>query len=146
MEENAKEEKHNASRGRAEKGERRERIPFGTARAKLPRGEDPKKFHYRVFNDEWRKEPGRVLRAKNAGYEVVPDQEGLTVGVNGDGTAIKGVLMRIPKEWYEEDQAKKQEVNDAVDKEIKAGRFQEKPSDMRYVPKSGIHFEDKLTP
>jgi hypothetical protein len=133
-------------RGRqSEAPKRKERIPFGSPKPRLPHGEDPN-FVYRVFNDGWTREPNRILRAKAAGYEVVNDYGDIAVGTNEGGTVIKGVLMRIPKELYEEDQKLKQDKNDQVDREIKAGKFQEKPADRRYVPRNGINFEDKLTP
>jgi hypothetical protein len=101
---------------------------------------------YRIFNDNWRKEPDRIARAKAAGYEVVDGYESIAVGVNDDGTSINGVLMRIPIEWYNEDQKVKQKVNDQVDEEIRRGTLQEKKGDKRYIPKPGINIETKLTP
>ena len=132
------------SRGR-EASDRKKRVTFGNATPRLPQASHPD-YVYRVFNDNWRREPNRILRAKNAGYEVVEGCDSLPVGTNEDGSAVKGVLMRIPKEWYEEDQKKKQGVNDQVDKEIKAGHYQEKAEDLRYVPKDGIKIESKFTP
>jgi len=124
---------------------RKERIPFGAPKQRLTNPGDPN-FVYRVFNDNWRREPDRILRAKAAGYEVVEGYDNISVGTNEDGTAIKGVLMRIPKEFYQEDQALKQQENEKVDQEIRRGSFQEKPSDKRYIPPGGIRIDDKLTP
>jgi len=129
----------------APKPKRRERIPFGTPVSKLKGPKDPN-FVYRYFNDSWMKEPDRVKRAKEAGYEIVDGYDSITVGTNEDGSAIKGVLMRIPKEWYDEDQKAKMRELDKVDAEINRGKFQEKPGDRRYVPTSGINVETKLTP
>jgi len=73
-------------------------------------------FVYRVANDA----DGRMQYLEDIGYEVVHDDEQL-----GDPTAdsaaamgsavskpvgggVMGVLMRIKKEWYDEDQARKQ--------------------------------------
>ena len=126
---------------------RKERVPFGVPRQKF--GTAPNDgFKYRVFNDDWRHEPGRVKRAKDAGYEVVPESEltNMPVGTNEDGTPIKGVLMRIPQEFYDEDQKKKQEELDKVDREIMRGTFQEGPNDKRYIPSTGMKMETKLTP
>jgi hypothetical protein len=102
---------------------RKERIPFGTPEQKWgPR--EPDGFHYRVFNDNWKKEPGRVKRAIAAGYEVVEDKRsGTNVGTNDDGSEIKGVLMRIPNEWYKEDQGKKARELDKIDEQIHGGKF-----------------------
>jgi hypothetical protein len=99
-----------------------------------------------VFNDNWRKEPDRITRANAAGYEIVDGYPGITVGTNDDGTSINGILMKIPKEFYEADQKLKQQEIDKVDREIHRGKFQEKTEDKRYIPTSGIQIETKLTP
>lgn len=128
-----------------ERSERKERIPFGSPKQRLKNPGDPN-FMYRIFNDNWRKEPDRIMRAKAAGYEVVEGHESITVGVNDDGTSINGVLMKIPIDWYTDDQNEKQKVNDQIDEEIRRGTLQAKREDKRYVPKSGINIETKLTP
>jgi hypothetical protein len=75
-------------------------------------------FVYRIVNDV----DDRVSLLQEAGYELVPDAK---VGAAGDrrvdnptalgssssisvGKNVKAVVMRIPKEWYDEDQAAKQ--------------------------------------
>ena len=126
--------------------ERKKRIPFGAPRQKLEVLNQDPNYHYHRFNDNWRKEPDRIRRAMAAGYEKVEGDDPVTVGTNDDGTAIEGVLMRIPKEFYEEDRKAKEAELDRVDQEINRGSFQEKPGDKRYVPASGIHIETKLTP
>src|SRR3972149_4824852 len=70
-----------------ERPNRKARVPFGAPQRKLncPDGDG---FHYRVFNDNWRKEPGRVKRAKDAGYEPVEGYQQVPVGTNEDGSAI----------------------------------------------------------
>jgi len=100
---------------------RKERIPFGSPEQKWgPREKDG--FHYRVFNDNWRKEPGRVQRAIAAGYEVVDDEKsGGNVGTNDDGSEIKGILMRKPMEFHEEDMAKREEKLKEIDKQLHGG-------------------------
>lgn len=106
--------------------ERSTRVPFGapTQRFNISE-EDKKKFHYHRFNDNWRKEPGRIQRAQAAGYEFVDhERSGETAGTNDDGSEIKDVLMRQPKEMYDADQALKNEEMDKVDKQIQRGRFQ----------------------
>lgn len=113
--------------------ERKERIPFGVPVKKLnaPEGDG---YHYRIFNDNWTKEPGRIQRAIQAGYEKVEGREPISVGTNEDGSPIKGILMRIPQELYNEDQKLKQIEVDRVDKAIKGGKFKEQPEDNRYIP------------
>ena len=106
--------------------ERSSRVPFGVPMQKFNISEeDSKKFHYHVFNDNWRKEPGRLQRALAAGYEVVEhERSGETSGTNDDGSEIRGVLMRQPIEMYEADQALKQKEIDKVDEQIHKGKFQ----------------------
>ena len=82
--------------------------------------QDPK-FVYRVFNDA----DGRITRGEEAGYEVVRSSQELgdatveTPSALGSavsrpvGGGMNGVLMRIPRELYEEDQAEKQNRVDA---------------------------------
>ena len=113
--------------------DRKERIPFSVPQRRLnsPSGDG---FHYRVFNDHWRKEPGRIQRALSAGYEVVQNFDSMTVGTNEDGSEIKGVLMKIPQELYEADQKLKQREVDKVDEAIRGGKIEEKPGDNRYIP------------
>ena len=80
-------------------------------------GKDPD-FEYRIVNDTG----DRVSMFEERGYEVVtdskvklgdrrvanPTQEGSVVQASvGGGT--RGVLMRIRKDWYKEDQAAKQQ-------------------------------------
>ncbi len=74
-------------------------------------------YVYRVVNDQ----PGRVEVLKEMGYEMVQASDvsvgdkrvdlGATVGSAATlslGGGDRGVVMRIPKEWYDEDQAEKQ--------------------------------------
>jgi len=83
---------------------RRVRKPFGGREQKLtwPSREG---FHRHWFNDE----PGRLIRAQEAGYEHVKDdagQNGCTVvGIGRGGGALTAYLMEIPLQWYQEDMA-----------------------------------------
>lgn len=121
---------------------RQERIPFGVPKLRFEDVPKNDSFHYRVFNDNWRKEPGRVQRALRAGYEVVEHhQSGQNVGTNDDGTEIKGVLMRIPQELWEQDQALKEESRGVVDAQIYRGKHTAQKGDGRYVPGEGIKIE-----
>jgi len=62
---------------RAEKREarrtpdRKDRVPMGGFRSRLPKAKNDPNFVYRIFNDNWVREPERIQRAKEAGYEVV---------------------------------------------------------------------------
>lgn len=122
---------------------RTERIPFGAPEQKLNVPNDDDKFHYRRFNDGWSKEPNRINRAKQAGYEIV-DGNSMVVGTNDDGSPITGVLMRQPKEFFEEDQKIKQKEVDRVDQAIKRGTLEQKADDRRYIPK-GIEIHSNTT-
>ena len=125
--------------------ERTDRIPFGTpTRRFIIPEEDQKQFHYHIFNDNWRKEPGRIERAKMAGYELVEhDRSGDNAGTNDDGSEIRQVLMRIPKEMYEADQAAKNKEMDKVDEQITRGKF--KTGENTYLPSGEIKTEVKYT-
>jgi hypothetical protein len=111
------------------KRERTKRTPINGARGVLNvRGKDPA-YSYRIVNDV----DTRVNDFLERGYEVVTDQ-GVTIGDKrvaiptqpgsvvemsvGQGT--KAVLMRIKKEWYEEDQSAKQQQVDQVEVQMKA--------------------------
>jgi hypothetical protein len=122
---------------------RKDRIPFGVPRQSIVTPENDG-FKYRVFNDNWSREPDRIQRAADAGYEVVRNVNAR--GSNEDGSPIEGVLMRIPKELYDQDQALKSKEIDKVDQEIHRGKFQEKSSDKRYIPPDGIKIDTKLIP
>ncbi|RJO60805.1 MAG: hypothetical protein C4542_08125 [Dehalococcoidia bacterium] len=114
-----------AAKGSAPR-KRPERTPFSFNKLKFPQRPG---YMRRVFNDV---DGGmRIAQAKAAGWEVVEDPyavvdsdknvnapsqmgKGVTrhVGTNDSHGSITGVLMEIPQEWYDEDQAKKNEVVD----------------------------------
>lgn len=107
------------------KAKKSTRIPVGSARDILTvQGKDPN-YEYRWVLDD-PKRPGRLQRFKDGGYEVVTDTN--EVGQNTVdrgkklGSAITRpdggntlVLMRILKEWYDEDQAAKAEKIDDLE-------------------------------
>lgn len=108
-----------------ERKERTRRSPVGGARDILTvYGKDPNFVYRWVRNDE-----GRVQWFKERGYEVVTDSQhqvgdkvvdsgsqlGSAITKHGGGT-VKLVLMRIPKEWYDEDQAAKEDEIAATEK------------------------------
>jgi hypothetical protein len=108
--------------------ERPKRAPVvGRSRLAI-RQRDPN-YHYRIVNANLESDPDRVTNLEEIGYEVVP--RGL-VGDTGDkrvdnpsalgsagqisvGQGTKAVVMRIPKEYYEQDQAAKQAEITAVE-------------------------------
>lgn len=92
------------------------RTPVGTRNVLTVRGKDPN-YVYRIVNDV----DDRVQQFKEAGYELVAE-DSVTVGdkrVNAAssmashkqlavGGGTKAVVMRIKREWYDEDQLAKQ--------------------------------------
>ena len=112
------------------KAKKSTRIPVGAARDILTvQGKDPN-YEYRWVLDD-PKRPGRLQRFKDGGYEVVTDTN--EVGQNTVdrgkklGSAITRpdggntlVLMRILKEWYDEDQALKEEKISALEQTMVA--------------------------
>ena len=115
----------------------RPRKPFGTLEQKMVAPERPGYRRY-WFNDD----PGRVDRAKGAGYEHVLDAKGAPVSmVVGRSDAQKGLqafLMEIPIEWYEEDMATQQAERDLKMRDIQEGKLGETKGDNRYIPSQGI--------
>lgn len=115
--------------------DRPKRTPVGGRRDILTvAGKDPN-YVYRWFNDEG----DRIIQALNGGYHVVTnegdeiheigdlkasDTEGVgtpivkSVGKDAYGNPMYAYLMRIPREWYEEDQAEKQKEVDASEESI----------------------------
>ncbi len=118
---------------------RRERKPFGSSLQKLAYA--PREGYYRRwFNDI----PGRVQKAKDAGFEHVNDPltgkpESRVVGVQEGGAALYAYLMETPQEWHDEDMADEQKKVDDMERSIKEGRVNIKPGDNRYIPGQGIN-------
>lgn len=99
------------------------------------RGKEPG-FHHRIVNDR----DDRIADFIDAGYEVVvnkdvtigdkrvdrPSEEGSVKRISV-GQGDKAVLMRIPQEWYDEDQAAKQvhlkDLEDTTKKEALSGHY-----------------------
>ena len=113
------------------------RTPVGQRNILTVKGKDPN-FVYRVVNDK----DDRIEQFKEAGYELVAD-EAVKVGdkrVNAAtsigshkqlsvGQGTKAVVMRIRRDWYEEDQAAKLShvaaVEDATRKKALDGTYGE---------------------
>ena len=89
-----------------------------TVRNRLSLKERDSNYHYRIVNDT----EGRVDQFLENGWEVVQDAKigdkrvdssnGVgSVSTVSVGQGVKGIVVRIKKEWYEQDQATKmQEV------------------------------------
>lgn len=99
----------------------------GTKQVLSVRGKEPG-YEYRIVNDRG----DRVSQMQEQGYEVVCDKN-IKVGdrrianPTAEGTAVqvsvgqgeKAFLMRIKKEWYDEDQTTKQKEISALEDQIK---------------------------
>ena len=108
---------------------RPKRTPLGARnRLSFPiSAEDREKYHYRVLNDQ----DDRLARAQEAGYEFVGSDhklgdsraaEASMLGANVAkpvGQGVVGYLMRIKKEFYEEDQAAKEAKLKGLEKTMK---------------------------
>jgi hypothetical protein len=85
------------------------RKPFGSQEQKLayPNREG---FHRHWFNDE----PGRIMKARDAGYEQVHDDDGrpvnTVVGIGRGGQPLVAFLMETPQEWRDEDMTAQETV------------------------------------
>jgi len=95
-------------------------------------------YEYRFVADDPLR-PGRIARLKDLGYEMVTDDTEVgqkvvdratkvgSVVTRQGGQGVTLVLMRIPKEWYDEDQKAKQEKVNALEiamkADVKAGRI-----------------------
>lgn len=96
------------------------------------RDQDPN-YRYRIVNANLESDPDRVQDLLDRGYEIVPPKQ---AGQLGDkkvdnpsplgsagqisvGRGTKAIVMRIPKEWYDEDQAAKQAEVDATEQRSK---------------------------
>ena len=94
-------------------------------------------WHLHIFNDA----PGRIEEALQAGYEfVTQDEIGSSVtgvvsrnkslsdkveylaGTTEKGEGLTAFLMKIRKEFYDEDQEQLHKRNDYVDQRIKSGK------------------------
>ena len=111
------------------------RRPFGTWDQKLnyPSREG---FHRHWFNDE----PGRIIRAREAGYEQVHDEEGrpvcTVVGIGRGGQALVAYLMELPLQFYQEDMAAQETVVHDLLAQIGRGEFAKPPGadgSLRYA-------------
>jgi len=110
-----------------------ERVPFGGHRTKLQLSKQDQEelsgYNLHWFNDK----DGRIEAAINAGYTFVEPQQARSLGVAGlhqensdlnskvskvvsrGGEPIRAYLMKINKDWHEEDKAAKVRSTQAVD-------------------------------
>jgi hypothetical protein len=144
-------------------------VVVGEAGVDLPRrrmigggsklGVDCTKLIERGYRPYWRNDmDGRVQEALANGYEFVnPDEveevhlritaQAMTsdkvsriVGYTDKGDPIYAFLMKIRKEWHEENMAFYQKRNDAIDKAIRSGQSS---VESAYSPKEGITYQSR---
>lgn len=135
----AREETHEPVR---EPNGRAERIPLGRHRQKLLSSSRPG-FMRRWINDK----NARILQAQQGGWSFVR-KDGSTAATSdpGDGISqivgnkeggepMRAFLMEIRKEWWDADQAEKQNKIDETETQIRRGKdeFGEPGKDGRYV-------------
>ena len=129
---------------------RNKRRPFGVACSKLDIDKKQEGFHYRWVNDE----PGRIQQAQDGDYTFVTPQEigkddqqetrvKILAGKNQDGSGLYAYLMKIPLEYFLEDQQEKQSYLDDIDAAIRGGKIEQKFNDNRYIPDGGISIKTK---
>jgi pimeloyl-CoA synthetase len=133
---------------------RRVRVPFGARRSKLQLSEEEAKaieddgYVTRWINDA----DGRIERALAGGYVYVKRDEATSVGsavitegntdigdkvskvVSRGEPIIRAYLMKIQKEYYDEDQAAKEAVNMRVDEALAGGDVGGADIENKYVP------------
>jgi hypothetical protein len=130
-------------RERIEKGnqpERQQRTPLYEQKDKINIKDQDPNYFYRWVDTNNPSDPERVERFQRAGYEFAPGDSQVgdstledkttrtSVSVERNmGQGLKQVLMRIRRDWYEEDQrAKAERLNDmerAMYSEAKEGRY-----------------------
>jgi hypothetical protein len=97
---------------------RRARIPFGTRQQRLDNTPIPG-FQCYWVNDV----PGRIDRAKRAGYEHVLNEDGTpkreVVGVAPTSGPLYAYRMKLPIEFYNEDMAAKEAPRAQVDRDMR---------------------------
>jgi hypothetical protein len=120
---------------------RRERVPFGGPRKRLEVVWADKK-HSEGYVARWiNDQDDRLARAEAAGYEFVRPEEiagvgdkevhggntdlnsrvSRVVGRTGNDQPIRSYLMKISREFYAEDQQKKEAHNRLTDDSVRAG-------------------------
>ena len=131
---------------------RNKRVPFGVARTKLAIEQTLEGYHMHWVNDT----PGRIGQAMAGDYTFVDPKEinldstrdnkvTVLVGTQEDGSPMNAYLMKIPLEFYYDDQEAGQKPLDQIDNAIRGGQLSA-PGDSsagRYVPAEGISYKTK---
>lgn len=140
---------------RQERKRKRGGSPFGVPRTKLSLPVQPPEGEvWKWINDT----PGELAAAQAGDWEFVTPAEigegekGDTVsryvGTDDQHKPLHGFLMKIPKDWYEEDEKQRLELPNKINEQIKKGMIGKDGlrsttgADMSYVPKVGIKMEE----
>lgn len=136
-----------------DKPTRRKRGVFNGTQGKLKINGTIPGYHLHIMNDD----RNRLQDAQDNGYEFVNPKEiedvsenvtsrngdigdsrvRFLVGTQENGQPMYGYLMKIRREWFEEDQLELQKRNDQIDAAIRANKITgENPA--FYIPKEGI--------
>lgn len=114
----------NSERAGEVKQRRRRREGMGPERhLKLAIPNKDPNYEYRWVNNR----PGRVHQLTTMDdWDIAPEQEGAGLGTVGERTVDKGtgeraILLRKPKEFYDEDQAEKERMLKARDETMRRG-------------------------
>jgi len=136
--------------------DKKARVPFGGLQTKLQlSAQDLEGFKKRGTIPRWfNDKDGRIERAINAGYTFVNPEDVPSLGskklhqentdlnakvskvVTRSGEPFRAYLMEINKEWYEEDQARKEEVNARVDKALRPVNQGGQSIESGYTPRN----------
>lgn len=99
------------------------------ASLRLTADTDPN-YHYRWVNDD----PGRIAKFENAGYVVVKSKDAhaadgigdsvasVAAGLNVEGRERRTFLMRLPREWHEDDIKEKRKIVDETEAPVHEAR------------------------
>jgi len=141
---------------REEAAPRKRRVPLGSHRSVLD-AKTREGFHRLWVNDY---PEGHLQQALDGGYTFCDAEEqkdgnirsyelgtmrSEIVGTRPDGSSMRGYLMEIKNEWYEEDMAESLKPAREIDDQIRSGTAgddgNEHGNENRYVPEGGIKYE-----
>ena len=95
-------------------------------------------FHYYFVEDR----PGRVMKMQSRDYDLVDNSGGEHDSIESGSNLARPsgkhnmLLMRKPKQWFEEDKTRKVERSKAVTKQLKKGGVDK--VENAYIPEGGI--------
>ena len=139
---------------------RRQRVPMGGRRQKLQLSEaDARALKDAGWTTRWiTDKDGRVQQARSGGYDFVTPEEAPSIGQyslskgggelngkvsmivsKGDAEPVRGYLMKILTEYYEEDQRNKESANVAYEESLDRNQPGGNVVENQYVPKGHVN-------